>query len=194
MGNRHLKRICDFLIGLFGLIILIPIFAVISVAVLIDDGSPVLFRQNRVGKDNKIFKIYKFRTMKKGTGDFATGELKDADKKITPLGRFLRKTSLDELPQLLNLINGTMSLVGPRPLIPSETEIRKLREEYGVYKVLPGITGWAQVNGRDKVSAERKAQLDKEYVDNRSFAFDIKIIFMTVKQVIKREGINDGEA
>lgn len=187
-----MKRILDFLIGLFGLIILSPLFAVISVAVLIDDGSPVLFKQDRVGKDNKIFKIYKFRTMKKGTGDFATGKLKDPDKKITPLGRFLRKTSMDELPQLLNLINGTMSLVGPRPLIPSETEIRKLRNKYGVYKVLPGITGWAQVNGRDGVSIQKKAQLDKEYVDNQSLAFDIKIIFMTVKQVIKREGINDG--
>ena len=131
--------------------------------------------------------------MKKGTGDFATGELKDADKKITFLGRFLRKTSLDELPQLLNLINGTMSLGGPRPLIPSETEIRRLRNEYGVYKVLPGITGWAQVNGRDEVSAEEKARLDKEYVDNRSFAFDIKILLMTVKLVIKREGIKDGK-
>lgn len=183
-----MKRAFDFLIGLFGIIVLSPLFVVIIIAILIDDGSPAIFTQERVGKDNKIFKIYKFRTMKKGTGDYATADIKDLDDKTTPFGRFLRKTSLDELPQFINLVNGTMSLVGPRPLIPSEKQIRKLREELGVYSVLPGITGWAQVNGRDDVSVEEKARLDKEYVDKQSIAFDIEILLKTVKMVITREG------
>ena len=183
-----MKRAFDFLIGLFGIIVLSPLFVVIIIAILLDDGSPAIFTQERVGKDNKIFKIYKFRTMKKGTGDYATADIKDLDDKTTPFGRFLRKTSLDELPQFINLVNGTMSLVGPRPLIPSEKQIRKLREELGVYSVLPGITGWAQVNGRDDVSVEEKARLDKEYVDKQSIAFDIEILLKTVKMVITREG------
>lgn len=189
-----MKRVFDFFVGLISLIILLPVFIIISAVILIEDGSPFIFTQDRVGKDNKIFKIYKFRTMKKGVGDFATSCLKDADKKITRLGKFLRKTSLDELPQFLNLINGTMSLVGPRPLIPSEVEIRKIREEYNVYSVMPGITGWAQVNGRDDVTDEEKALLDKEYVEKQSFLFDMKILFMTVKSVIVREGIHDGDS
>ncbi len=183
-----MKRILDFLIGLFGLIILSPLFLIISVLLLIDDGAPIFFKQDRVGKDNKLFKIYKFRTMKKDFGDVATAEVKNIEKSTTSLGRFLRKTSLDELPQFINLVNGTMSLVGPRPLIPSENEIRELREKYNVYSVLPGITGWAQVNGRDDVPLEKKALLDKEYVDKQSLSFDIKILIKTVKMVITREG------
>ena len=186
-----MKRVFDFSAGFFGLLLLSPLFILISVCILIDDGKPVFFRQDRVGKDNKIFKIYKFRTMKNGTGDFATNSLKDKKHKITSFGSFLRKTSLDELPQLLNLVNGTMSVVGPRPLIPSEEEIRKLRAENGIYDVMPGITGWAQINGRDEVSLEEKVRLDKEYIEKRSFAFDLKIIFLTVKSVIKSEGIID---
>lgn len=183
-----MKRIFDFLIGLFGVVILSPVLAAIAIALLIDDGRPVIFKQERVGKDNQLFKIYKFRTMKKDTGDFATAEIEDLKGKTTRFGRFLRKTSLDELPQFINLINGTMSLVGPRPLIPSEKEIRKLREKYGVYSVAPGITGWAQVNGRDDVSIQEKALLDKEYVEKQSLLFDIKILLKTVKMVITREG------
>lgn len=183
-----MKRVFDFLIGIFGLIILSPVFVLIAVLILATDGSPVVFKQDRVGKDNKIFKIYKFRTMKKDTGDYATAELADLEGATTKIGKILRKTSLDELPQFVNLVNGTMSLVGPRPLIPAEKEIRELREKYGVYSVLPGITGWAQVNGRDDVSIEEKALLDKEYVENRSLIFDIKILFKTVKMVITREG------
>ena len=129
-----MKRIFDFIVSILALIFLSPLFLVVSVAILITDGSPVLFRQERVGKDNKIFTVYKFRTMRNGTGDIATAELKDADEKITKTGRILRLTSIDELPQLFNILNGTMSLVGPRPLIPAEKEIRELREKYGVYK------------------------------------------------------------
>ncbi len=183
-----MKRFFDFLIGLSGLILLCPVFLIISLALFIDDGAPVIFKQDRVGKNNEIFQIYKFRTMKKNLGDFATADITDLENKTTAFGRFLRKTSLDELPQFINLVNGTMSLVGPRPLIPSEEEIRILRDQYGVYSVLPGITGWAQVNGRDDVPVQKKAMLDKEYVEKRSLMFDIKILFKTVKMVITREG------
>ena len=187
-----MKRVLDFLICLFALIILSPLFLIVSVGVLISDGSPVFFRQKRVGKNNELFEIYKFRTMKRGTENVASNDLSDADVKITRFGRILRATSIDELPQLLNILNGSMSLIGPRPLIPEETKIRELREEYNVYSVRPGITGWAQVNGRDNVSAEKKALLDKEYVEKQSLMLDIKIFFMTIHQVLCRKDVNEG--
>ena len=160
--------------------------------VLIGDGKPVLFRQKRVGKNNELFTIYKFRTMKRGTENVASGKLENANAKITKFGRILRATSIDELPQLFNILNGTMSLVGPRPLIPEETEIRELREKYNIYTIRPGITGWAQVNGRDNISLEQKALLDKEYVEKQSLGFDIKILVMTVLKVLRREDVNEG--
>lgn len=187
-----MKRVLDFLISLFALIILSPLFLIVSVGVLISDGSPVFFRQKRVGKNNELFEIYKFRTMKRGTENVASNDLSDADVKITRFGKILRATSIDELPQLLNILNGSMSLIGPRPLIPEETRIRELREKYNVYSVRPGITGWAQVNGRDNVSAEKKALLDKEYVEKQNLMFDIKIFFMTIHQVLCRKDVNEG--
>ncbi|HBL99155.1 MAG TPA: lipid carrier--UDP-N-acetylgalactosaminyltransferase [Ruminococcaceae bacterium] len=187
-----MKRVLDFLISLFALIILSPLFLIVSVGVLISDGSPVFFRQKRVGKNNELFEIYKFRTMKRGTENVASNDLSDADVKITRFGKILRATSIDELPQLLNILNGSMSLIGPRPLIPEETRIRELREKYNVYSVRPGITGWAQVNGRDNVSAEKKALLDKEYVEKQSLMLDIKIFFMTIHQVLCRKDVNEG--
>ena len=184
-----MKRVFDFIVSLFALIILSPLFLAVSVLILAWDGAPVLFRQERVGKGGKLFTVYKFRTMRNGIGDVATADLDDADSKITRTGRFLRSTSIDELPQLFNILNGTMSLVGPRPLIPAEKEIHELREKYGVYSVTPGMTGWAQVNGRDNITNEKKALLDKEYVDKQSFKFDLKILFMTVVKVLKRADI-----
>ncbi|MDD6463631.1 MAG: sugar transferase [Clostridiaceae bacterium] len=187
-----MKRVFDFIISLFALIILSPLFLLISLIILIGDGKPVLFRQKRVGKNNELFTIYKFRTMKRGTENVASGKLENANAKITKFGRILRATSIDELPQLFNILNGTMSLVGPRPLIPEETEIRELREKYNVYTIRPGITGWAQVNGRDNISLEQKALLDKEYVEKQSLGFDIKILVMTVLKVLRREDVNEG--
>ncbi len=186
-----MKRIFDFVVSIFALIFLSPLFLVVSLAILITDGSPVLFKQERVGKDNKLFTVYKFRTMRNGTGDVATAELTDANEKITKTGKLLRLTSIDELPQLFNILNGTMSLVGPRPLIPAEKEIRELREQYGVYSVRPGITGYAQINGRDNIDDETKALLDKEYVEKQSFMFDLKIIFKTFMKVLKRADIKE---
>lgn len=187
-----MKRLLDFLISFFAVIILSPMLLAVSVGILISDGSPVLFRQERVGRNNKLFKIYKFRTMKRGTENVASNDLKNAESKITKFGKILRATSIDELPQLFNILNGSMSLIGPRPLIPEETEIRELRKKYNVYSVRPGITGWAQVNGRDNISIENKALLDKEYVEKQSLAFDIKIFFITIHKVLRRDGVNEG--
>ena len=172
-----MKRFFDFTVSLLLIILLSPLFVIIGIIVLIDDGGPVVFKQYRVKKDNKLFFIYKFRTMKNNTRNTSTVDLTEAEFQITKSGRFLRKTSLDELPQLFNVLLGDMSFVGPRPLIPEEKEIRNLRKEYGVYSVRPGITGWAQVNGRDMLTDEEKALFDKEYVEKQSFIFDIKIIF-----------------
>lgn len=188
-----MKRFFDFIISLFALIILSPLFIIISLIILFSDGTPIFFRQKRVGKGNKLFVIYKFRTMKNGIGDIASGELENADKKITRFGKILRATSIDELPQLFNILNGTMSLIGPRPLIPAEKEIRELREKYNVYSVRPGITGWAQVNGRDNITAENKALLDKEYVEKQSLMFDIKIFFLTIFKVLRRDDVREGK-
>lgn len=190
-GGADLKRFFDMFVSIFTVILLSPLFLIVSLAILITDGKPVLFRQERVGKDNKIFTVYKFRTMRNGVGDIATADLSDANEKITKTGKFLRLTSIDELPQLFNILNGTMSLVGPRPLIPAEKEIRELREKYGVYSVRPGITGYAQINGRDNIDDATKALLDKEYIEKQSFIFDMKIIFKTFMKVLKRADIKD---
>ena len=187
-----MKRIFDFTVSLILIILLIPVFLILALVVLIDSGYPVIFRQYRVGKGNKLFYIYKFRTMRVNTRNAATDELEEAEQVITKSGHFLRKTSLDELPQLFNVLTGKMSFVGPRPLIPEEKEIRQIRKEYNVYSVRPGITGLAQVNGRDMLSAKEKALFDKEYVEKQSILFDIKIMFKTVLVVLKRENILEG--
>ena len=187
-----MKRIFDFTVSLVLIIALLPVFLVLALVVLIDSGYPVIFKQYRVGKGNKLFYIYKFRTMRVNTRNAATDDLDEAEQAITKSGRFLRKTSLDELPQLFNVFSGKMSFVGPRPLIPEEKEIRQLRKEYNVYSVRPGITGLAQVNGRDMLSAKEKALFDKEYVEKQSILLDIKIMFKTVLVVLKRENILEG--
>lgn len=187
-----MKRFFDFTVSLLLIIALIPVFLIIALVVLVDSGYPVIFKQYRVGKDNKLFYIYKFRTMKVNTRNTATEDLKEANSVITKSGRILRKTSLDELPQLFNVLTGKMSFVGPRPLIPEEKEIRQIRKELGVYSVRPGITGLAQVNGRDMLGAKEKALFDKEYVEKQSLLFDIKIMFKTVMVVLKRENISEG--
>lgn len=187
-----MKRFFDILFSFLALIILSPLLLIIAVVVLADSGAPVLFKQDRVGKDNKLFKIYKFRTMKYGTRDVATEQLVESEDRITKSGKLLRKTSLDELPQLINILKGDMSFVGPRPLIPQEDEIRTVRAENGVFVVRPGMTGLAQVNGRDELGIEEKVRFDREYVENQSLLLDIKIIFKTVGVVLRHEGIKEG--
>ena len=187
-----MKRVFDFTVSLLMLIFLFPFFLIIGLIIYIDAGRPVIFRQERVGKDNELFLIYKFRTMKRETLNVPTAQLENADEVINKSGRFLRKTSFDELPQLLNILKGEMSFVGPRPLIPQEKEIRELRARYNVFSVKPGITGLAQINGRDNITYEEKALFDKEYVEKQSFMFDMKILFKTVIVVLTGKGFAEG--
>jgi len=187
-----MKRLFDFTASLLMIIILSPLMLIVSLIIIIDDGMPVIFKQNRVGKNNELFSIYKFRTMKKETRNVATGELLEANEMITKSGRFLRKMSIDELPQLFNILTGKMSFVGPRPLIPEEKEIRELRLKYNVYSVRPGMTGLAQINGRDAISYEQKAMFDKQYVEEHSLIGDIKIMIKTVFAVLSAKDVVEG--
>lgn len=190
-----MKRAFDLIISILSLIILSPIFLIIAILIKLDGHGSVIFKQIRVGKNNKEFEIYKFRSMKEEAPEIASNDLKNPDYYITSIGKFLRKTSLDELPQLVNIIKGDMSLVGPRPLIndKSEKELLQRRIELGITRLLPGLTGWAQINGRDNMSIERKLYLEKEYLERQSFFFDIKILFTTAFKVFKQEGVVDGK-
>lgn len=188
-----MKRLFDITVSLIALILLCPLLLLVSLMIFLDDGSPVIFKQSRVGKDNQLFNIYKFRTMKRDTVNVASAELENPDACITKTGRFLRKSSLDELPQLINILKGDMSFVGPRPLIPEESEIRELRAKYNVYSVRPGMTGLAQINGRDTITDEEKAAYDKQYVESRSFFGDIGIIIRTALIVISGKDIVEGK-
>lgn len=185
--QRLFKRIIDIIGSLAGLIILSPVFLVVSVLVYSKLGSPIFFTQERVGKDGKIFKMIKFRTMLDSTNKF--GELLDDEERLTPFGKKLRSTSLDELPELINVLKGDMSLVGPRPLLVEYIPLYS-KHQFRRHEVNPGITGWAQVNGRNSIDWETKFDLDVEYVDKFNLIMDIKILFLTILKVIKRDGIN----
>lgn len=184
------KRIFDITISMVLLFFLSPLMLIIYLLVILNLGSPAFFLQERVGKDNKVFKIIKFRTMK-DSKDKEGNDLPDY-KRVTKLGSFLRATSLDELPELINVIKGEMSLVGPRPLLTQYLPIYN-EEQIRRHEVLPGVTGWAQVNGRNSLTWNEKFKLDVWYVDNRTFWIDIKILFLTAYKVIKREGINKSQ-
>lgn len=187
MIYKYIKRILDIISSLLAIIILSPLLAVTAVLVKTKLGSPVLFKQERPGKDEKIFTLRKFRTMTDERDE--NGELLPDEVRLTKFGKFLRSTSIDELPELFNILKGDMSVIGPRPLlveyIPRYNEHQHRRHE-----VRPGLSGWAQVNGRNTVSWEDKFDMDVHYVDNYSFAMDVKILFMTVLNVLKREGIS----
>jgi sugar transferase EpsL len=181
------KRLFDLLIALIGLLIVSPVLLVVAVLVRAVHGSPVLFGQKRPGLHGRPFRIFKFRTMTSARA--ADGSLLPDEQRLTPLGRFLRATSLDELPELFNILRGEMSLVGPRPLLMQYIE-RYSPEQARRHDVLPGITGWAQINGRNALTWEDKFHLDVWYVDHWSFWLDVKILFLTVWKVFKREGIS----
>lgn len=185
---KYFKRIMDFVASLTALIILSPLMALSAVLVKISDGGSVLFKQRRPGKDGKIFTVYKFRTMSEKTEDENGRELSDVER-MTKIGSFLRKTSLDELPQLFNVLKGDMSFIGPRPLL---CEYLELYTPYQMrrHEVLPGISGLAQVNGRNAITWEEKFDYDVYYVDHMSFWLDLKIIFKTIKNTLKRANIN----
>lgn len=191
---KFLKRLFDIVFSTLMLILLSPVFAGIIFVLLITQGRPIFFVQNRVAGNQtaqsaeklKNFKIYKFRTFKIGSKECASVKADRAE--VTKVGAVLRKLSLDELPQLVNILKGDMSFVGPRPLIPAESEIRQMRFEAGIYSVKPGMTGLAQINGRDDLSDEEKTKYDKEYIDNMSVINDIKILFKTVFAVVSQKG------
>ncbi|MGV3026901.1 sugar transferase [Clostridium thermobutyricum] len=187
-----IKRIFDLLFSIIVLLLLSPVILIIAVLVKLNLGSPILFTQERIGKDNKKFKMYKFRTMKDAIGKDGK-QLPDSER-LTKFGKILRSTSLDELPELINILKGEMSLIGPRPLL---VEYLKLYNEEQIkrHNVLPGLTGWAQINGRNAISWTEKFKLDVWYVENWSLGLDIKIFFLTVYKVFKREGISgEGQA
>ena len=187
------KRLLDIVLSLTALIVLAPLLLVLALLVKLDSPGPALFKQKRVGRNEKLFDIYKFRSMyTSAPRDVATSELQNAESHITRVGRVLRKTSLDELPQLFNVLKGDMSLIGPRPLVPNEKDIHELRREKGAYRVRPGITGWAQVNGRDCVLPVDKARLDGYYADHMSFGLDVKIIIFSVICVLTARGVREG--
>ena len=177
------------LTALFVLIILSPVFLVVALAILIEDGFPIFFSQNRVGINYSFFNIYKFRSMKKNTPNVATHLLKNPEQYLLKIGKFIRKTSLDELPNLINIIKGEMVFVGPRPALYNQDDLMALRVASGVDKMKPGITGWAQINGRDDISIEKKVQLEQEYLSKKSFFFDIEIIIKTFTNVLFRKGV-----
>ncbi len=183
---HRVKRILDIVIaGVATLILLIPM-AILLLLVYIDDPGKVIFTQNRVGKDGKLFHIYKVRTMVAGTPqNLSAAEFRDADRYVSRMGAFLRKTSLDELPQLINVLKGDMSIIGPRPLIAEESRIHELRKRYGVYQTRPGITGLAQINGRNNISTTQKVWWEVKYLQNFSFKTDCKILFATVPKILR---------
>lgn len=191
MMYKFIKRLIDIIGSLMGLIVLSPLFIITAIAIKLESPGPIIFKQIRVGKNSETFCIYKFRSMREGTPILSTEEFTNATSFITKTGRFIRKTSIDELPQLINILKGEMSIVGPRPVIEKEEELIEARKIYGVDKILPGVTGWAQVNGRDDINVEEKVKYDYEYMKNQNILLDIKIILMTVFKVIKSEGIKE---
>jgi len=178
------------LLALFLLIIFSPIFLLVSLFILIEDGLPMFFTQKRVGINYSFFNIYKFRSMKKDTPNVATHLLENPDQYLLKIGKFIRKTSLDELPNLINIIKGEMVFVGPRPALYNQDDLMALRVAAGVDQLKPGITGWAQINGRDDISIEKKVQLEHEYMYRRSTVFDIEIIIKTFTNVLGSKGVS----
>lgn len=192
MYKYFFKRLIDIVLSLLGLLVLaIPMLA-IAIAIKIDDPGPAFFKQKRVGKGKKLFWLYKFRSMKVSTPNLPTHLLENPQQYISKVGAFIRKTSIDELPQLLNILKGDMSVIGPRPALYSQEDLIAERDQYRANDIRPGLTGWAQINGRDELEIPVKAKLDGEYVDKLSFGFDIKCFFGTIKSVLKSEGVVEG--
>ena len=193
LGYRVVKRVADIVLSGVGLLALMLPMGAVALAIYIDDPGKVLFRQYRVGRDGKQFRLYKFRSMKADTPKYvSTAEVDDPRKYITRVGRFIRKTSLDEIPQLFNVLKGDMSLVGPRPLISDEYDIHRLRTAYGVYGVRPGLTGLAQISGRDMISPAEKVRLDIRYVHSCGLVTDLKILLATIPKVVGGVGVSEG--
>lgn len=190
---KFVKRILDIILSLCGMIVLSPLFLVLIIAIKLDSKGPVLFKQKRIGLHKKHFFILKFRTMRIDTPkDTPTHLLENPEQWITKVGKFMRKTSLDELPQIWNIFVGDMSIIGPRPALWNQYDLIEERDKYGANDVLPGLTGWAQINGRDELPIKQKAELDGYYVKNMSFALDCRCFFGTILSVLKSDGVVEG--
>ena len=193
MYQKYLKRLIDIVLSGVGILVLLPVYLVIAAAVKLDDPGPVFFRQKRVGIHKTHFNILKFRTMKMNTPrDMPTHLLENPEQYITRVGKILRKTSLDELPQIFQIFTGKMSIIGPRPALWNQDDLIAERDKYGANDVRPGLTGWAQINGRDELPIDVKAGLDGEYVKNISFLFDCRCFFGTIVSVLKSDGVVEG--
>lgn len=197
MYKKFFKRLIDFLLSTVGIIILVPVWIILGIAIKIDDPGPIFFKQKRIAKNKdgkmQFFQIYKYRTMKVDTPhDTPTHLLMNPEQYITRIGVFLRKTSLDELPQIFNIWKGEMSIIGPRPALWNQYDLYEEREKYNANNCLPGLTGWAQINGRDELEIDIKAMLDGVYVQRMSFLFDCKCFFKTILNVLKSEGVVEG--
>ena len=193
MYKHFFKRLIDILLSGIGMIVLIPVWIVLFIAIKVDSKGPIFFTQKRVGIHKKIFPILKFRTMRIDTPhDVPTHMLENPEQWITRMGKFLRKTSLDELPQIFNIFVGQMSIIGPRPALWNQDDLIAERDKCGANDVKPGLTGWAQINGRDELEIDVKAKLDGEYVQKQSFWFDCKCFFGTIKSVLKHDGVVEG--
>jgi O-antigen biosynthesis protein WbqP len=185
-----MKRLFDLAVALAAAVFLALPIAAVAMAVRLTSPGPALYWSNRVGRQNRIFKMPKFRSMRIDTPAVATHLLQNPDQWLTPIGSFLRKSSLDELPQLWSILKGDMSFVGPRPALFNQDDLIALRTEKGVHALVPGLTGWAQVNGRDELPISQKVELDAEYLRRRSLIFDMKILWMTVLKVLARDGVS----
>ena len=193
MYQRFFKRVLDLILSACGIVVLSPVLLILVIAIKLDSPGPVLFKQKRVGLHKSHFSILKFRTMRIDTPrDMPTHMLENPEQWITKVGAFLRKTSMDELPQIFNIFMGQMSVIGPRPALWNQYDLIEERDKYGANDVRPGLTGWAQINGRDELEIPVKAKLDGEYVERMSFAFDIKCFVGTVTSVLKHEGVVEG--
>ena len=193
MYRGCIKRLLDIIIAIMGLLVLSPVFFILAILIKKEDGGPIFFSQYRVGIHKKPFLLYKFRSMRvSAPPNCPTEELDNPDFWITNPGTWMRKTSLDELPQILNIIKGDMSIIGPRPVVLAEEDLITYRDRYGANDIRPGLTGWAQINGRDEVGTKRKAILDGEYVLRMSFLFDLKIFLLTFIDVLLEKGIHEG--
>lgn len=185
-----MKRLVDFMVVLVALAILLLPLLLIALLVRIASPGPILYWSNRVGRNNRIFQMPKFRSMRIDTPAVATHLLQNPDQWLTPIGSFLRKTSLDELPQLWSILKGDMSFVGPRPALFNQDDLIALRTHAGVHELVPGLTGWAQINGRDALTIREKVKLDADYLQKRSFGFDLKIMWLTLLQALRRDGVS----
>ena len=193
MYQKYIKRLIDIILSGCGILVLLPVYALIALAVKLDDPGPVFFRQKRVGIHKTHFHILKFRTMKMNTPrDMPPHLLENPEQYITRVGKILRKTSLDELPQIFQIFTGKMSISGPRPALWNQDDLIAERDKYGANDLRPGLTGWAQINGRDELPIDIKARLDGEYVKNISFLFDCKCFFGTIVSVLKSDGVVEG--